>query len=498
MPLDSRHLAHNVGSSSQQTSSGTKQFTYKLFLVVVLVLLGTPVVPPPIGATDLLWGEATDLRAAKSYAAAIETYEQIAALSPEDLEALLAIGEIYLTQRRWPLAEDVFNRALARDGENAKALTGLATARWEQGDRQRAVSLWESALSRGEHESDLSDIQVRLALAYLDIDRPAEAEAMLRNEVAGRGNPTAHLYLAMMQAIDDPSGARRELKAITNNEPPAVVAMRDYLLESLGGAETADTAARQAKSMGLAFVQIGEWQLARTALERALRLDPTDAEATAFLGHAEAQLGRPAFTHLARAVESQPDWPLGHYLLGLFYLDQEAHEFAVEEFQATLRLDPGNARALADLARAYVGLGQYLEAEEALTRAAESAPDDLTFHSALVRFYADHTFQVTDRGLAAARAAANLAPEDPQTRDMLGWMYFLAGDPAKARLHLESALRLDPKLARTHYHLGVLRNAMGEEEAAQFAFLRAIDLDTDGFYRRQAQKLLRDMAQARQ
>jgi Tfp pilus assembly protein PilF len=77
-------------------------------------------------------------------------------------------------------------------------------------------------------------------------------------------------------------------------------------------------------------------------------------------------------------------------------------------------------------------------------------------------------------------------------------MYLLAGDPALARLHLESALRLDPELVSAHYHLGVLREALGEEEAARCAFLRAIDLDTDGFYRVQAQTALREMAQARE
>jgi tetratricopeptide (TPR) repeat protein len=505
MPPDSPYRAHNAGSSFQQDSTRMKQITNRLLLVVSLFLLGTPVVPPPIGAIEPLWEEAADLRAAKSYAAAVEIYEQLAALSPEDSQALLAIGEIYLVQRRWPLAEDALNRALARHAENAAALARLATARWEQGDRQRAVLLWESALTlwptevrQSGQESGLSDSRIRLALAYLDMERPADAQAMLHHEVADSDDPAAHLYLAMLQSISNPAGARHELEAITNTEPQAVVAVRDYLFEALDKAGIADTAAEEAKVMGLAFVQIGEWQLARMALERTLLLDPIDAEAMAFLGHAEAQLGRPAFTHLAGAIESRPDWPLGHYLLGLYYLRQGAYEFAVEEFQATLRLDPGNAQALADLARAYMGTGQYLEAEEALVGAAESAPDDLTFHSALVRFYADHTYQVTDRGLAAARAAADLAPEDPKIRDMLGWMYFLAGDPAKARLHLESALRLDPELTSTHYHLGVLRNALGEEEAARFAFLRAIDLDTDGFYRSQAQKILRDMTQAGQ
>lgn len=476
----------------------------RLLLVVLLILLSMSGVPPPNGAIAPLWQEAADLRANKSYTAAVEVYERIVTLTDSTPEALLAIGEIYSTQRRWPLAEDAFNRALARDGENPEALAGLAMARWEQGDRQRAVSLWESALAHwpdGANGSDikqeLSEIQVRLALAYLDTDRIADAEATLRAAIIDSGNPAAHLFLAMIQAVNSPAAARRELGSIAGDGPRSVVSARDYLLEALERAEASDTKSREAKSIGLALVQIGEWQLARLALEQALSLDPTDAEAMAFLGHTEAQLGRPAFMHLAQAVESQPDWPLGHYLLGVYYLKQEAYEFATEEFRTTLRLDPGNAQALADLARAYVGQGQYLDAEQALVAATNAAPDDIAFHSLLVRFYADHTFQVADRGLAAARSAAERAPEDPEVRGMLGWMYFLAGDPSQARLHLESAIHLDPELPSTHYHLGILRKAVGHDEAAKFAFLRAIDLDTGGFYRDQAQKALRDMAHDR-
>jgi Flp pilus assembly protein TadD len=140
-----------------------------------------------------------------------------------------------------------------------------------------------------------------------------------------------------------------------------------------------------------------------------------------------------------------------------------------------------------------VGLGQYLAAEEVLAEAVKGSPKDLTLHLALVRFYTDHTFRVADRGLAAARAAAAVAPDDPQVRDLLGWMYFLAGDLKQAHLHLASALRLDPELVSAIYHLGMLHRALGEEEAARFAFLRVVDLDTDGFYRDRAQIALREL-----
>ncbi len=503
MPSKIQSPAGSPGTSPERRGPGglpemPQRVVNRLLLLVLLGLLGMPPAPPPLGAIQPLWGEASHLQRLKSYAAAVEVYERIAGLTPQDPAPLLAIGDIYRAQHRWPLAEDAFNRALVRAGDSTHALAGLATARWEQGDRSRAIWLWEAALaapstSPPEPGSYLSSLRVRLALAYLDTDRPVDAEAMLQQELASADNPAAHLLLAMMRAAEDTNSARRELAAIPDDAPPAQVDARDYLLAAIEQAEAAGSAAGAAKSLGLAFVQIEEWQLARLALERALKLEPNDAQAMAFLGHTQAQLGRPAFSHLTTAIKAQPDWPLGHYLLGLYFLKQGVYAPAAEELQAALRLDPGNAQAQVDLAKAYVGLGDYTAAEESLLAAVKASPDELAFHLALVGFYADHIFGATERGVAAAGTAVELAPNNAQARDMLGWMYFLAGDPAQARSHLEHALRLEPELASAHYHLGLLHKSMGAEEGAESAFARAVDLDTDGFYRDRAQTALREM-----
>jgi tetratricopeptide (TPR) repeat protein len=153
---------------------------------------------------------AADLRALKSYTAAVEVYERIAGLSPHDPDPLLSIGEMYLTQRHWLPAIDAFNRALARQGNCGMAQAGLATATWERGERLEALALWQIALA---NQPTLTEARLRLALAYLNLNRPAEAEATLHAILVsgsgrfgeGEGNPPGqesiasdHLYLAMI------------------------------------------------------------------------------------------------------------------------------------------------------------------------------------------------------------------------------------------------------------------------------------------------------------
>ena len=487
---------------------GLPRLAGALTATLLLLLLAARSCPPPAGAVAALRQSAAELRVVKSYAASVEAYEQIAALVPGNPEPLLAIGDIYLGQRRWLLAADAFNRALARQMALAPAWAGLASASWWGGDRVRAVTQWQIALT---YLPDLMPARLGLARAYLALDRQSDAEATLRAGLSLVGAQShdlqnerdeaaaAHVLLAALLALDDPAGAgaRQELSVIPDDASAPILARREYLRETLDLAAAAASLAESARRLGLAFAQAEMWPLARTALARALELNPADAEAMAFLGHAEAQLGHPALEHLMRAVAMRPDWPPGHSLLGLYYLQNNLPGAAAVQMRAVVRLDPGNAQASLDLSRAYVAQGKYHEAEAALDAAVAAAPGDLRFRLSQTRFYADASWRVADRGLAAAQAAAALAPQDPEARDLLGWLHVLAGDFPQARLHLLSALNLDPDRASTTYHLGELYRAWGLSEQARFAFQRTIDLDTEGWARERAQQQLNGLTQGK-
>jgi len=73
-----------------------------------------------------------------------------------------------------------------------------------------------------------------------------------------------------------------------------------------------------------------------------------------------------------------------------------------------------------------------------------------------------------------------LKPRNAAGLDALGYGYYLLGNFHMSERLLSSSVRLDPSLAITQYHLGLLRLAQGEVSRARAALERAILLDSTG------------------
>ena len=246
--------------------------------------------------------------------------------------------------------------------------------------------------------------------------------------------------------------------------------MRLYLLDALSRASEASDPFSQAKLTGMALAQVDIWAPAAAALEKAISLQPNDAETLAFLGYVESRRGQPAYDDLVVATTTDTDNWTAHYFLGQYLIESGLPGPGAEELEQSQALSPDNPAILVTLSNANIALGDYTAAEAALEQAVSIAPANLDIRRRLVNFYADTSLRVTDNGLAAADAAVKLAPEDPELQDAQGWIYLLAGDTHRAFLHLYTAWKLDPSQASTYYHLGRLYQITGQEEAAFAAF----------------------------
>jgi len=79
-----------------------------------------------------------------------------------------------------------------------------------------------------------------------------------------------------------------------------------------------------------------------------------------------------------------------------------------------------------------------------------------------------------DQALALAQTATELAPDDPQVSDTLGWIFYRRGIHQRALALLkESAAKL-PGNPQIQYHLGIVSAQLGDKEAARQALAFAV------------------------
>jgi predicted O-linked N-acetylglucosamine transferase (SPINDLY family) len=264
------------------------------------------------------------------------------------------------------------------------------------------------------------------------------------------------------------------------------------------------------KLHGCALLEMGRVAEAVTALRKAVRLLPQDAQAMSNLGNALAadnQLDAAIDAH-ERAIAMQPGVPTAVYNLGCVLLQAQRPADALDRFLSAYALQPqdrelarlcrellvergdlaaaerfcrDNLDALPDDAGAAALLGGILlqtdegraaEAEACLREAVRLAPDDAISWSNLgLALRARH--EIVD-AVAAGRGAVALTPEWGQGWSNLGVTLRDAGLLEEARTALLKALECDVECADAYYNLGCTAQDLGEHALAREALIEAV------------------------
>jgi Flp pilus assembly protein TadD len=110
---------------------------------------------------------------------------------------------------------------------------------------------------------------------------------------------------------------------------------------------------------------------------RALTLDPLDLANVSHQGWYEIFTRRSdrAMEPLLRTIEMNPNFPLGHWYLGV--ADEQTGQFekAIAEFQNAVTVTGGNASMLALLGHAYASAGRSADAERVLAQLTDLSRD---------------------------------------------------------------------------------------------------------------------------
>ncbi len=269
-------------------------------------------------------------------------------------------------------------------------------------------------------------------------------------------------------AAGEEQTAERHREEVTAAE----MAEREKALQALGylggagddGGAGAPAAAGEESSpelhnnLGLIHMNRGEIDEALAEFEKALAIDPMNADALLNIGSLEAAQGRSAEAEhfVERALAVNPNSAAALAQLGEIQRDLGNVDEAVRLFQEAKAVDDSQPFVYLGLGDVLQRAGRYREAEEAFRRVLELDPDSFKARYNLGVTYANQgRLDEAERYYREALALNENDPEAPKAMNNLGFIELQRNRVAEAVAWFEKAVALSPLHFESRYNLAV-------------------------------------------
>ncbi len=352
----------------------------------------------------------------------------------------------------------------------------LGLAYWNNNDHKKALAIWQQGSQTFPNDVPLYD---HLAIAYRENGNYVSEQAVLVKRLSLASDANAHYQLGLLLTLSDTQRALHELTAASSLDPQFDSAVQT-LRAAIAVSDIESNAASRFVDIGRGLGLVDEWGLAEKAFEQAVSADAQNAEAWAWLGEAKQHNGLNGSDDLNRALALNTNDAIVHALRGLYWNRQGNYAQAISEYIQATQIEPNNPAWQASIGDAYARKGDLVSALAAYQKATQIAPNDATYWRLLAMFCSDNNIYILDIGLPAAKQAAQLAPKDPQTLDVLGWSYSNAGLLYNAEQNLKQAIKLAPNLAIAHLHLAENYLRQGNNTSALNELNLTVQLDKNG------------------
>ena len=436
--------------------------------------------------------------AAGEMAAATAHLESVLQRDGTHLDALLNLAKIDRGMGRYDRARQRLQEALTMHPGNTLVLVEQARLEESLGRPEAALELLLKALALDER---VLNHHLYLQQLYLKLGRKeALAQHMQTLERLFPDDIQALRAIGVGQmALGNPALARnlfRRVSKLAGYNIPVLMDVMGLLRESgdLEGATWAlmkvleEDPGSVAAQVALAEVQLAgsELEPAAKTIDQLIRRHPQAAEGYRLL--ADLKMGQgdiPAALDGYRkslAMREVPDTRLKLYRAYLVAGDLDSGIALLESWLEQHPRADSNHPFRKALAEGYLRVGDMGAAEAIYGKMVEAGSQDPGVYNnlALIRFQ-----QSDPRGLALARKAQALAPEDPSTNDTLGWILVNSGQPAEGLPFLRNASLRDASSRSIRFHIARALFDLGRGgEAAQG--LRSLLAEAGGFADREA------------
>jgi tetratricopeptide (TPR) repeat protein len=212
------------------------------------------------------------------------------------------------------------------------------------GDIDKAAELYAEAVQQ---QPDNLGYLYEYGRMLIELDRAAESLEIAEQMIEGAGG-------------QDPRGYALKSRALVwEGDSAAAIPV------AVTGLEISDSYAPLYAALARAYTNIGRWQQGIANGQRAVELDPMDADAHRSYAYSLIWVGERerAIEQLEQAISINPNFTPPYFELAVNYLALDRDSMAIATYERVLSLEPRNERAFLRLCEAYFKIGQNDQAQ---------------------------------------------------------------------------------------------------------------------------------------
>ncbi len=416
---------------------------------------------------------------------AIQIYEKILTLAPDNTTVRLRLGYLYSQQGRYAEGEKTIKVLLTKDPNSYFALLYLARLALQSADFETAATLYEKIL-RLNWSPELAYEMAEFYSMREQYKRVEELYASILKKEPGNEQAALGRVHALL-LINKNKEALEELARIRafSNKPTDIdlitsqvfIRMRNLdkanvLLEKILAREESPAARYM-----LAVIRV-EQNKREAALAHLRKINHADKEfenSIALQTKILSDLKRlpEAITLLQRLIDKPGQrQPLYYSLLAGIQVNQKKLAGGHEILKKGIERYPDNVQLLFEYGLLLEKEGKQKEAIASMEKVIELQPDHVEALNYLGYTWADNNVHL-DKALEYINKAIVLKPDNGYILDSLAWVYFHTGELEKARIEIEHAVSLEPDDPYLLEHMGDIYQKSGFEEKARDSYRRA-------------------------
>lgn len=392
---------------------------------------------------------------------------------PNTVELWEALGRSEFSLENWQEAQDAFEQAEKLNALSSSGRLMLARSLRELGLRKEADAI---VLDEVENGTLLDRVtwQEMFSSAWDGMDYQSADNLIEKWLYQFPEDDYAFFYAGILKAMFQPLKALPYLVEAEQRNSKYASPVAE-LRQAINLALLEDDPAYQKVVIARALGNIHYWQPAEFLLREATAENPLYGDAWAFWGEARQQLGLDGYPQISQALVVSPNSVAVQALAGIYWRRQGKPENALDHYRYLVRLQPDEPTWQVELGYVLAESGDINGGLAQIQKAVMANSKDVRLWQEQAKYCVRFDIEVRQIGLASARQAVILHPDDPASLDALGLVMMALDDRISAERYLLRAVKSDPAYGPAHYHLGQLYLQMGRMQDAKMYLWQSIE-----------------------